>query len=98
MHEHKADKFSGNVKQGVQRSVSHPTVHPNGIIGLQGIIGNRAVQRLLAPPNTVQRKQTIEDDVKITGKLTADSVDCNKDETVHGDLWVGGRVYDDSEN
>jgi hypothetical protein len=90
MGDQKADKFSANVKQGAQRSVAHPTVHPNGIVGLQGIIGNRAVQRLLASSGAVQRKQTINDDVDITGNLTASTVASSNNAMVWGNLYVVG--------
>lgn len=92
MRDHQVDKTSGNVKRGMQptQSVAHPAVSQNSIVGLQGIIGNKAVQRMMTPPSTIQRVKTINDDVQITGNLTASTVSSSNNAMVWGDMYVFG--------
>ncbi len=92
MGDHHVDKSSGDAKRGVQRttSVTQSPVSQNGIVGLQGIIGNKAVQRMMASSGTIQRAKTIDDDVHITGNLTASTVMSHNNAAVWGDLFVVG--------
>ncbi|KXK14333.1 MAG: hypothetical protein UZ15_CFX003003067 [Chloroflexi bacterium OLB15] len=92
MRDHHVDKTSGDGKRSVQRAQagSQSAAKQNSIIGLQGIIGNKAVQRVMASSGAIQRVKTIDDDVHITGNLTAGTVSSNNNAMVWGDMYVVG--------
>jgi|GEM_PF-3466934 hypothetical protein len=89
MRQHGTDKAAGGAKHSVQRTPSVVRA-PHSILGLQGAIGNRAVQRLMASPTAIQRVQTIDDDVEIKGNLKASTVMAYNNGHIWGDFYVNG--------